>query len=110
MRRYGLSASELREEFAADLNSWKAVDARLRPNVAIDSGSIQRYYHENFLPALQKTGAPEPALSEVAPKIKEILTQQQINDLLAVWLKSLRNESKIEIAYVPGAASQGGSY
>ena len=110
LRRSGLSAGELHEKVAADLNSWKAVEARLRPNVAIDSGSVQRYYRENLLPALQKTGAPEPALAEVAPKIKEILTQQQINDLLAVWLKSLRNESRIEIAYVPGVASQGGSY
>ncbi|HVO61146.1 MAG TPA: SurA N-terminal domain-containing protein [Terriglobales bacterium] len=110
LHRYGLSAGELREKVAADLNSWKAVEARLRPDVAINSGSVERYYHENLLPALHKTGAPAPALVEVAPKIKEILTQQQINNLLAIWLKSLRNESRIEIAYVAGVASQGGSY
>lgn len=110
LHRYGLTLNELREKVSADLNSWKAVDARLRPNVAIDSGSVQRYYQDHFLPELHKTGAPEPALAEVAPKIKEILAQQQINDLLANWLKSLRSEGKVQIAYVPGVASQGGSY
>ncbi len=110
LRRYGLTPEELRERTANDLNSWKAVDARLRPTVAIDSGSVQRYYQESLLPALHKTGVPEPALAEVAPKIKEILTQQRINDLLSAWLTSLRNESRIEIAYIPGVASQGGSY
>ncbi len=107
---YGLTPEELREKVTADLNSWKAVDAHLRPSVAIDSGSVQRYYHDRLLPELHKTGAPEPALAAVAPKIKEILAQQQINDLLADWLKSLRSEGKIQIAYVPGVASQGGSY
>ena len=110
LQRYGLTANELREKVTADLNSWKAVDAHLRPSVAIDSGSVQRYYHDHFLPELHKTAAPEPALAEVAPKIKEILAQQQINDLLANWLKSLRTDSRIQIAYVPGVVSQGGSY
>jgi peptidyl-prolyl cis-trans isomerase SurA len=110
LHRYGFTANELREKVAADLNSWKAVDSRLRPSVAIDSASIQRYYHDSFLPELHRTGAPEPPLAEVAPRIKEILAQQEINDLLGAWLKSLRNESKIQIAYVPEVASRGGSY
>lgn len=110
LHRYGFSGDELREKVAAELNSWRAVDARLRPSVAIDSGSIQRYYHDSFLPQLQRAGAPQPPLAEVAPKIKEILAQQEINDLLGAWLKSLRSESKIQIAYVPEVASRGGIY
>jgi len=110
LHRYGLTAGELREKVTADLNSWKAVDARLRPGVAIDSRSVERYYQDSFVPELHKTAAPQPALAEVAPKIKEILAQQQINELLGAWLKSLRGESKIRIAYVPGVASQGGSH
>jgi peptidyl-prolyl cis-trans isomerase SurA len=110
LHRYGITADELREKVTAELNSWKAVNARLRPSIAIDSGSVQRYYQNSLLPELHKTGTAEPPLAEVAPKIKEILAQQQINDLLADWLKSLRNDSKIQIAYVPGVSSQGGSY
>ena len=110
LHSYGLSAAELRDRVAADLNSWKAVDARLRPSVAVDGRSVERYYQENLLPELRKKGAPDVALAEVAAKIKDILAQQQINDLLTGWLKSLRTESNIQIAYVPGVASGGGSH
>ncbi len=109
LHRYGLNPEELRELVTADLNSWKAVDARLRPSVAIDSRSIERYYQENLLPELHKKGAPEVPLAEVAPKIKEILAQQEINDLLANWLKSLRTESKIRITEIPALQWGGGS-
>ncbi len=109
LHRYGLSADDLREKVTADLNSWKAVDARLRPNVAVESRSIERYYQDNLLPELHKSGAPEVPLAAVAPKIKEILAQQQINDLLAAWLKSLRAESKIQIAANPSRGAAGGS-
>jgi small-conductance mechanosensitive channel len=108
LHRYDLTADELRERVTADLNSWKAIDARLRPSVAVDSRSIQRYYQENLLPELHKKGAPEVPLTLVAPKIKEILAQQQMNDLLVNWLKSLRTESNIQIAWVPGTASREG--
>lgn len=108
LHRYGLTADELRERVTADLNSWKAIDARLRPSVAVDSRSIERYYQENFLPELHKKGAPEVPLALVAPKIKEILAQQQMNDLLVNWLKSLRTESNIQTAWMPGTASQEG--
>lgn len=109
LRRYGLSADELREKVTADLNSWKSVDARLRPNLAIDSRSVARYYQDNLLPELQKKGAPQVPLTEVAPKIKEILAQQQMNNLLANWLSSLRSESNIQIAFIAGPASGGGN-
>jgi hypothetical protein len=107
---YGLSPEELRQKVESDLNNWKAVEARLRPSVAVDSRSIERYYQQKLIPELHKKGAPEVPLAQVAPQIKELLTQQQINDLLAVWLKSVRTESNIQIAFIPGVASGGGAH
>lgn len=105
----GLTSAELREQVTGELNSWKAVETRLRPNVAIDSRSVERYYQQNFLPQLRRRGASEIPLSAVAAEIKEILAQQQINDLLTAWLKSLRTESNIQIAFVASIAPAGGS-
>jgi hypothetical protein len=76
----------------------------------VDSRSIERYYQQKLIPELHKKGAPEVPLAQVAPQIKELLTQQQINDLLAVWLKSVRTESNIQIAFIPGVASGGGAH
>ena len=108
LHRYDLTPDELREKVTAELNSWKAIKARLGPNVAVDSRSIERYYQESLLPELHKQGAPEVPLTSVAGKIREILAQQQINDLLVNWVKSLRTESNIQIAWPPGIASAEG--
>jgi len=71
------------------------VDSRLRPNVVIDSKSIESYYNQELLPQLRQSGAEQVPLAEVTPKIKELLTQQKMNQMLVAWLQDLRSESRI---------------
>ena len=74
----------------------RLVDARLRlPNVSVDSKSIESYYNQQLLPQLRQSGAKEVPLAEVTPKIKELLTQQRMNELLVAWLQNLRSGSEI---------------
>ena len=54
------------------------VDSRLRPNVVIDSKSIESYYNQELLPQLRQSGAEQVPLAEVTPKIKELLTEHHI--------------------------------
>jgi hypothetical protein len=109
LQRYGLNDEELRAKVTEELDASRAVDARLRPNVQVDSRKIEQYYNEKLLPDLRSAGAPPVPLSEVAPKIKELLAQQQINDLLIAWLKGLRGESSIQMPSPPPSRSAGGS-
>ena len=92
--------------YSAD--EMRAVDARLRPSVQVDSRSVEKYYREKLLPELRQAGAKEVALAEVAPKIREILAQQKINNLLITWLQSLRSESTIRKPQGPASGSGGG--
>jgi hypothetical protein len=92
---YGLSESELKTRVALELDLLSLVDARLRPSVQIDSNSIESYYNQELLPQLRQKGAHEVALSEVTPKIRELLTQQRMNQLLTAWLQNLRASSEI---------------
>jgi len=71
------------------------VDARLRPNVIIDSKSIESYYNQELLPQLRQSGAEQVPLAEVTPKIKELLIQQKMNQMLVAWLQDLRSGSQI---------------
>jgi len=73
----------------------RLVDARLRPNVIIDSKSIESYYNQELVPQLRQSGAEQAPLAQVTPKIKELLTQQKMNQLLIAWLKDLRSGSQI---------------
>jgi len=95
LAQYGLTESQLRERLTMQINLLRLVDARLRPSVDIDAQSIERYYNQELLPQLRRSGAKEVGLDEVTPKIKELLTQQKVSELLTAWLQNLRAGSEI---------------
>lgn len=95
LNRYGLTEKELRERVALQLNLLGLVDAHLRPNVNIDGKSIESYYNQELLPQLRQSGAKDVALADVTGKIKELLTEQKVNQLLISWLQNLRSNSDI---------------
>jgi peptidyl-prolyl cis-trans isomerase SurA len=91
----GLSENELKQHVSQQLDMMRLVDARLRPSVSVDSKSIESYYNQQLLPQLRQSGAKEVPLAEVTPKIKELLIQEQMNQLLVAWLQDLRSGSEI---------------
>lgn len=93
--RCGLNETQLKQNVASQLDLMSLVDARLRSNVHIDSKSIESYYNQEFLPQIRQAGAQEPALADATPQIKELLTQQKVNELMVAWLHDLRSESEI---------------
>jgi len=107
LSRYGLSENELEQRIALQLDLARLVDFRLRPGVDIDARSIESYYNQELLPQLRQSGAKEVALADVSPKIKELLTQQRVNQLLVAWLQNLRSGSDIQTESPPAEASGG---
>ncbi|MBS1849722.1 MAG: SurA N-terminal domain-containing protein [Acidobacteria bacterium] len=105
LQQYGIAEKELRDYVALQLDLLRLVDEHLRPTVQVDAKSIESYYNQQLLPELRKSGAKEPALSEASSRIKELLTQQQVNQLLTSWLQSLRTSSTIRTD-LPHADSQ----
>lgn len=95
LARYGLTEDGLKRRVDAEFDLMRLVDTRLRPTVNIDAKNIETYYNQQLLPQLRQSGATDVPLSEVAPKIKELLTQQKMNQLLTAWLDTLRAESEI---------------
>ncbi len=108
LSRYGLTEAELREKVAVELDSMRAVDEHLRPTIQIDSRTIEAYYQNTLLPELRHRGAADVPLEQVAPKIRELLAQQRMNDLLGNWIRSLRAESDIRTPSAPAVRSGGG--
>ena len=94
---HGFTETEIRDRIALELNQWKLIDARLRPSIQIDQTAIEDYYTRQFLPELCRSGAQPISLEEAAPKIRELLTQQKINEALASWLETLRSQAQIRI-------------
>jgi hypothetical protein len=61
---------------------------------------------------LKQSGASEVSLAEVSGKIRELLTEQKVSEMLVSWLQTLRSEGQIRIPGVnsstndPGVQSQ----
>lgn len=102
LSQYGLDEKKLEERLAQDLGIMHEVEARLRPTAQVDAAAIQAYYQQTFLPQLRKTGAAEVPLADVSSRIREILTEQKVNELFTAWMQTLRSESKIRtLAPIP---------
>jgi hypothetical protein len=96
----GLNEQEVKSRIRLQLEILRFLDTRFRPTVRVDYRSIQQYYRDRFLPELHKQGGTDVPLSEVSPKIREILTQQRMDEQIANWLQTLREQADIR---VPGA-------
>jgi hypothetical protein len=98
LARYGFDEKRLEARVAHDISVLHQVEARLRPSVQIDPTSIESYYRDKLLPQLRHAGGQDVPLAQVAGKIREILTQEKVNQLFSSWLQSLRAGSKIHTA------------
>jgi peptidyl-prolyl cis-trans isomerase SurA len=100
LAKYGIREKDLVSHVQQQIDLIRLVDARLRPAVEIDSKTVEAYYREKFVPQLKQSGASEVPLADVSAKIKELLTQEKVSELLVSWLQNLRSESDVRI---PGA-------
>jgi hypothetical protein len=91
----GLSEGDAVAQVRTQLELLRFLDVRLRPMVRVDYRTIQNYYRNEYLPALQKQGAKEVPLSEVNDKIREILTQQRLEEQTNIWVETLRQAADI---------------
>ena len=94
---FGLTEKSLVAHVQQEIDLMRLVDAHLRPTVQIDSKTIEAYYRDKFVPQLKESGASEVALSDVSGKIRELLTQEKVNELMVSWLQSLRSESRVSV-------------
>ncbi len=94
---YHISEKDLFSRMRQQIDVMRLVDARLRPAVQIDSKSIEAYYRDQFAPKLKEAGAPDVPLDEVSAKIRELLTEQKVSQMLVSWLQTLRSEVNVHI-------------
>jgi peptidyl-prolyl cis-trans isomerase SurA len=94
---YHVTEKDLRARVQQEIDLMRLVDARLRPAVQIDSKSVEAYYRDQFVPKLKQSGASDVALADVSTKIRELLTEQKVSEMLVSWLQTLRSESQVRL-------------
>jgi hypothetical protein len=108
LAQYHLTEKDLLAHVRQQIDVMRLVDARLRPAVQIDSKSIEAYYRDQFVPKLKQSGASEVSLAEVSAKIRELLTEEKVSELLISWLQTLRSEGQVHIPGVTPSANDPG--
>lgn len=93
--RYGLTESRVKQRLGEEIQLMRLVEAHLRPSIQIDARAVESYYQDQLLPELRKNGSREVLLPEVSARIKDLLAEQKMNELITSWLASLRSESRI---------------
>jgi peptidyl-prolyl cis-trans isomerase SurA len=108
LAHYQLTEKNLLAHVRQQIDLMRLVEGRLRPAVQIDSKSIEAYYRDQFVPKLKQSGASEVPLAEVSARIRELLTQEKVSELLVSWLQTLRSEGQVHIPGVAPSANDPG--
>jgi len=107
LSKYDLTEEALIEHVKEQIDLMRLVDAHLRPAVQIDSKSVEAYYRDKFVPQLKQSGETEVPLADVSAKIRELLTEERVNEMMVSWLQSLRSESKVSVPGTEGSPNEG---
>ncbi len=95
LQRYGLTQDALEKRLADEIQLMNLVEDRFRPAVQIDEHAVEAYYADELLPAMKQAGNRATPLNEVFGRIKNLLAEKKMNELLSGWLANLRSASHI---------------
>jgi hypothetical protein len=95
LQRFGLTQSALEKRLGEQIQLMKLVEDRLRPSIQIDQRAVEAYYNDQLLPEMKRAGSRTAPLTEVFGRIKDLLAEKKMNELLSGWLASLRSGSHI---------------
>jgi peptidyl-prolyl cis-trans isomerase SurA len=97
--RYGLSAGELRELAANQVEVWRFMEFRVRPLVRVSGEEVEDYYNKTLTPQVVAQGqTPEP-LEQLRDKIRQLLAAQKTTGEMEKWLENLKAQSKVQILW-----------
>jgi len=93
---HGLTAERVEAYLRYRLEILRFIEQRFRQGIQVSPQQIDLYYHETLVPQYAP-GETVPPLDQVAPRIQEILLQQQVNELFDNWLTDLRRQGDVEV-------------
>lgn len=102
---YHLTEADIKNHIGLEIVQLRLVDSHLRPAIQVDSAAIDAYYKDHL--ATPSAGAQPITLKEATPKIRELLTQEKMNQLLASWLESLHSQAQIKMFVPDSSVAQG---
>ena len=97
LARAGLTPDEVRQVLERQLYYVRFLDYKFHAATRVTSAQIEAYYQKELAPQLQKKGQSVPPLNQVEAQIRQLLTQEEINDKAAKWLEEAKARLRIVI-------------
>jgi peptidyl-prolyl cis-trans isomerase SurA len=91
----GFTLEELRMRWRERMEVLQFIEERFRSGITISDDQVREYYEKTLLPQYAQQNATAPKLETISKRVQEILLQQQVGNLLADWLKSLRAQGTV---------------
>lgn len=93
----GLTQDGLRQVIERQLYYVRFLNYKFHAAAQVTSTEIEAYYQKQLAPQLQKQGLTVPPLNQVEAQIKQLLTQEEINDKAAQWLEEAKARLRIVV-------------
>lgn len=93
----GLTPDGLRQVIERQLYYVRFLNYKFHAAAQVTSAEIEAYYQKQLAPQLQKQGLSVPPLSQVDAQIKQLLTQEEINEKAAQWLEEAKARLRIVV-------------
>jgi peptidyl-prolyl cis-trans isomerase SurA len=91
-----LTAKQVEDYLRLRLEILRFIEFRFRQGIRISPQDTEAYYRDKLVPQYPQ-GAAIPPLTEVAPRIEEILLEEQVNAYFTAWLDNLRKQGDVEV-------------
>jgi hypothetical protein len=95
LRKYDLSALDLRTQFQWQLTVLRFIDIRFKPAVLITGDEIEKYYRDHAA-ALRRQYPGKSSLAELRSQIRQTLIDERVNQQFFAWLDEQRRETKVQ--------------
>jgi hypothetical protein len=106
---YALKERDIEAGLRSETQMMNFIEVRLRPSVHVQPEEVEAYYRAQVLPDMEKVGVKVVTLEELEPRIRELLVQQHIDQLLDTWLHNLRQQTPIHSSIpLPARSSAAG--
>jgi hypothetical protein len=92
---YALKERDIEAGLRSETLMMNFIEVRLRPSVHVQPEEVEAYYRAQVLPDMEKVGVKVVTFEELEPRIREVLVQQHIDQLLDTWLHNLRQQTPI---------------
>lgn len=97
MIEMGLTTDSVRQMLERQLYYTRFLNYKFHAAADVTSAQIESYYQKDFKAELAKRGLTVPPLDKVEAQIRELLTQEVINEKAAQWLADAKAKLKIVV-------------